>query len=825
MRYSCCDERRRLAVAKREDWNGIDFLEVVDRAAPAERDRQRFLHVHFIKALGRPVLTTQNVRIDGGERIVNIRVEDVRAGEAAHILDVEVDQPGDFSTYTLRLVAGPGQDRPPDGIDPQLASIDFSFKVECPSPFDCAPPQPGPAEPQALPEIDYLAKDYASFRRVMLDRLALLMPQWKERNPADLGVALIEALAYTADQLSYQQDAVATEAYLGTARQRISVRRHARLMDYGISEGCNARTWVQFDVSADVTAVDADHPAIPAGTRLTTRLPGRATVIADDPRIYAEADAVFETVEALESLYEDHNELQFYTWSDRRCCLPKGATRATLAGRHPHLTKGALLLFEEVIGAETGKSADADPARRHVVRVRTVLPPKPDAPPLLDPVTGERITEVTWGEEDALPFPLWISALTEAGDRAHLSVARGNIVLADHGLTLPRESLGSVPKAWLRMPRPTDGDPCAPVVRQKVPPRFAPRLVRGPLTHAAPWPAAADSARAAMQWSLRDVRPAITVTGTVRGARTPWTVRRDLLNSAASANDYVVEIDNGGTGVLRFGDDVHGRRPEPGTAFTARYRIGNGAAGNIGADALAHLALNVPGIRNVWNPLPASGGQDPESLEDVRQRAPVAYRVQERAVTPADYAAVTERYADVQRAAATFRWTGSWHTAFVTVDRGGGAPVTEDFEDDLRAHLERYRMAGHDVEVDGPRLVSLELDLHVCVAADYFRSDVQQELYDVLSNRDLPDGRRGLFHPDNWTFGQPIFLSAIVAAAHQVTGVESVTARVFQRQGSPESSGLAAGRLDMDRLEIVRLDNDPNFAERGRLAIGLGGGK
>ena len=56
-------------------------------------------------------------------------------------------------------------------------------------------------------------------------------------------------------------------------------------------------------------------------------------------------------------------------------------------------------------------------------------------------------------------------------------------------------------------------------------------------------------------------------------------------------------------------------------------------------------------------------------------------------------------------------------------------------------------MAGHDLEVDGPRFVALEIDLHVCVAADHFRSDVERELFDVLSNRDLPDGRRGLFHP------------------------------------------------------------------------------
>src|SRR4029077_7562637 len=89
-----------------------------------------------------------------------------------------------------------------------------------------------PTSPLAAPEIDYLAKDYASFRQLMLDRISVLSPQWKERNPADIGIALVELLAYAGDYLSYRQDAVATEAYLGTARRRVSVRRHARLVDY-----------------------------------------------------------------------------------------------------------------------------------------------------------------------------------------------------------------------------------------------------------------------------------------------------------------------------------------------------------------------------------------------------------------------------------------------------------------------------------------------------------------------------------------------------------------------------------------------------------------
>ena len=196
-----------------------------------------------------------------------------------------------------------------------------------------------PPSRKLAPEIDYLAKDYASFRRLMLDRMAVLMPHWQERNAADLGVALVEALAYSADQLSYQQDAVATEAYLGTARKRISVRRHARLMDYFMSEGCNARTWVHLCVSADVIAVSPNDPAIPVGTKITTQIPSQEIVIADDPRIYEQAEIIFETMEALQSLYADHNELYFYTWSDRRCCLPKGATSATLEGHHPDLDR------------------------------------------------------------------------------------------------------------------------------------------------------------------------------------------------------------------------------------------------------------------------------------------------------------------------------------------------------------------------------------------------------------------------------------------------------------------------------------------------------
>ncbi len=164
-------------------------------------------------------------------------------------------------------------------------------------------------------------------------------------------------------------------------------------------------------------------------------------------------------------------------------------------------------------------------------------------------------------------------------------------------------------------------------------------------------------------------------------------------------------------------------------------------------------------------------------------------------MTEDDYAEVAMRSGEVERAAATFRWTGSWHTVFVTADRFGNAPVDEPFERDLRAHLERFRMAGYDLEVDAPVFVPLEIGLHVCVLPGFHRSDVAAEVRDVLSDAVLPDGRSGLFHPDRLTFGQPVHLSSVLAQVHAVPGVQSVEVRRFQRQRQPASSGIDAGVL------------------------------
>ena len=213
------------------------------------------------------------------------------------------------------------------GFDSQLSRVTFSFKVECKSDFDCLVQDLCvPTVPQA-PAIDYLAKDYASFRQLMLDRLSQTFPQWTERSEADIGITIVELLAYAADQLSYFQDTVSNEAYLGTARQRPSLRRHARLLDYTPSEGTNARTFVHIEnrrgrllagggrapfADSSATASFAEGLVLPAHTPFISMTDGLGTTNVTDADLQSALDSgsqSFETMSPL-TLHAAHNRIR-----------------------------------------------------------------------------------------------------------------------------------------------------------------------------------------------------------------------------------------------------------------------------------------------------------------------------------------------------------------------------------------------------------------------------------------------------------------------------------------------------------------------------------
>ena len=840
MTYVCCDRQRRDRVANHATLNGIDYLEVLDNAAPPGIPRQQTLLVRCLKNIV-PTLSAANVTIRGGEAGHQVHV--VWAAPATGVplteraffsampdpgalLVIRTDARGDFSVYTLDLVTSPSNPTPPQNFDPQLVHVEFSFKVECPSDFDCKKEVTCQAPPADGPGLDYLAKDYSSFRRLLIDLISQRIPDWRERTAADQIVTLLELLAYIGDRLSYEQDAIATEAYLGTARRRVSLRRHALLADYHIHDGRNARAWVVVQLDTNGAA---DGLVLPKGvTQFLTRVPGSPQRLDPASEDFTKAmgvnPTVFESVHDL-TLRNAHAELHLYSWQDRRCCLPLGATSATLRGHLPTLEVGHVLVFEEIIGPRTGEQADADPTHRHAVRLKTANCTAAGGGHLTDPLmNGQEITEISWEPDDALPFPVCVSS---QADEAHqgiylqeVTVVRGNVVLVDHGRTIADEPLGSVPRPAL-FARPTRDDRCNPPPRVPLAPRFRPLLSASPLTHTVRL--ADGSATAVINTPPGEVIPAVSLTGMIEGSPEPWHAERDLLRSDNTERAFVVETEHDGSARLRFGDGVHGYRPRSTTQFSATYRVGNGRAGNVGAEAIFHVVTSVPGIVGARNPLPADGGFDPETTEEIRRRAPEAFRTQERAVTRADYAEIVRRYGptDIQRAVASLRWTGSWHTVFITADAMAGHTVDRG---GLRRFVERYRMAGHDLEFDDPRWVSLEITLLICVRPDYFRSQVRAALLEVFTAGLRSDGQLGLFHPDRFTFGQTVYLSPLYAAAHDVAGVASVEITQFQRQGIDTREYLVSGRLPLGPLEVARLENDPSQPEHGLLRLEMRGG-
>ena len=115
--------------------------------------------------------------------------------------------------------------------------------------------------------------------------------------------------------------------------------------------------------------------------------------------------------------------------------------------------------------------------------------------------------------------------------------------------------------------------------------------------------------------------------------------------------------------------------------------------------------------------------------------------------------------------------------------------------------------------------------LTVDVDAHHSKNVVRSELYEVFSNVVLPDGESGFFYPGSFTFGQPVYLSQIIAAAMNVPGVIRVEAEKFRRldQEDPNGDALAAGQINIEMLEVARLDNDPQAPENGIIIFNMRG--
>ncbi len=817
-------------------------------------------------------------------------------------------EPDQHKTYTLRLRESKDHPESPlPRFDPWLSAAEFSFDVDLKPERDLPPPHICPPPALDEPDMNYLAKDYASFRQLVLDRLALIMPEWRERHVPDLGITLVELLAYVGDYLSAYQDAVATEAYLNTARQRISVRRHARLVDYRLHEGCNARALLCLTVEQDLPALDPANVYFVTDHALTFPLPGaisresdlREAVARERYEIFelvtpdgpsapgepeqpppqeapageeppspepsrepgpAELAKAQEPAEPVKQaapaeparpeqqaeparpeppaeppqlqFYSAHNRICFYTWGQRECCLPKGATRAALLDGPPlpedepqpepeppkpeeqrgkpakkpvqpeeppspaeqeeairqrlderrvlRLKAGDWLIVEEVLDPATGLAQDADPQHRQGVRLTRVTR-------AYDLLNRQAVLEIEWQRADALTFPLCLSAISDDCDyHDDISLARGNVVLVDHGETTA-EKLEPVER-----PDPQRTcDECGEATFPR-PKHYRPHLKRYPVVFRDE-PRLDVPVRSLLhERDPRAALPLVTLQGydPYSGQRDTWQPQYDLLDSGADERNFVVEVDDRRVAHLRFGDDELGERPAGGTQFEAGYRVGDPLAGNVGAEAICRLIVRkglIAGISAVRNPLPATGGQAPETVANVKLRAPHAFRQRmERAITAEDYARLAEKLVPgLQKAYARLDASTTQAGRYTVTLWFDPLSVMEWTEEQIIAQIQDrlypYRRIGHDIVATPGKPVTLQVDIAVKVKPQAVAERVKEAVEAALGNH-------GFFDPDKLTFDQGISLSQVVSVTQRVAGVERVKELVITKDGDPNSA-------------------------------------
>lgn len=807
---------RKNALLAQNVLTGIDFVAV--------HDTQVVLDVFFVcdpTTLATPLtdLTVDQIAIVGEDdpRVPIASIAWPGPVDGREVLRITTARPGGYGPYWLTI------DDP--RLDPFFRRIQIDFKAACPSKLDCAvePHQCPPADRDDI-VVDGSARDFWSLRRALLDFAALRNPRWKDRLEADIGVTLVELMAALGDELAYYQDRVARETHWETANERRSLRRHARLVDYELHDGLGATGWL----AVEVDPAFAGFQLVPAGTKVWARSDGARPIGFEIGN--GLADVIAGRTFRVAAI---RNQIAAHIWDGDEpdahaahrplptMCLPAGATELYIQGHHA----ANFQVGERVVLVTTPPATEKDaPLRRWLVTLTAI---DDDHDPLGAVLgTGADVTRLRWAEPTPYELDLaWTSVL-------------GNVLPVTAGITHTQifsigPSLQPVPAAVERTGR--DG---SILFLFTLPDRDGDGVVR----------LGSDPHEARPEVDLVQTTPPLWDDGL------HWELRRSFLHGSGPRDRHYILEDGtwdrvvgyqrlGGEVVhrdylagigstIRFGDGELGQVPDRGHAaagqerfFKVRYRLGNGARGNVAAEAIRFAdpngelgfgAVGLPFIARVWNPLPVSGGVDPETADEVRRDAPEAFRaITHRAVRPEDYDDVAARLPWVQRAGTTFRWTGSWLTAFTAADPKQTAELPLDRRLVLARHLDRFRQAGREVHVLEPRYADLELRIVFCVESTSYPSEVVVAVRRAVA---------AFFAPDHFTFGTPLDRSELEAAVQRVPGVRGVKEIWIARRGHFAERPFVEAHYRPGNDEVIRVENDRRHPDRGSVTLVPEGG-
>ncbi|ANJ55744.1 beta-glucosidase [Pseudomonas silesiensis] len=254
---------------------------------------------------------------------------------------------------------------------------------------------------------------------------------------------------------------------------------------------------------------------------------------------------------------------------------------------------------------------------------------------------------------------------------------------------------------------------------------------------------------------------------------------------------YLLRRGDDGRVTVQFGDGVHGSRLPTGQMnVQAFYRVGIGAAGNLGSGRISLLMSRPLGVKDVINPVPAAGGVDPEDRDRARQSAPLSVRTLDRIVSLRDFEDFAAAFVGVGKAQAVWLWDGERRLVHLTVSGAGGVgidPGTALYRN-LAAAIDAVRPAHQPLRLASGAVLRFGVTAKVRIHPDYQSAAVLSAVRSALEQA---------FGFAARSYGQPVSGSEVLAVMQRVPGVERVDLDSLQSDDGLSSSHVAGpdGRL------------------------------
>ena len=505
------------------------------------------------------------------------------------------------------------------------------------------------------PVVDYTSRDYSAVLNDLITQIPNFVPEWTDRSAGDLGIALLELFAYTADILNYYIDRAANEAYIGTASQYSSILNIASLLNYTPAGAVASSVNLQFTI-----ANPSPSPVtVPAGSvATTTPQNGQSISFTTTQALTIWGDNATPTTLVYDSNGTTGQQVYLSGPFDGKTVTVayEGTILSQINGGISAITSGTSITSIQFKSLRVGIT-NGD----HVViytgfgGTSLTLTAGATVAASTSPVTlsvssisanATYTPGTAYGFDSTAPWP---SSWTLAPGNTFTGVsstATEFVVLNGNTIEFGNNTNGAAPRngeVFLFTYYPYNGSVYALSV---------PAIQAVQVTNESIGISSGAASQSFFIYQNPVVNNSITVTVTVAGVAQTWTYFVRLVDAGPSDLAYTTTTDQNGIVQVIFGDNINGLIPPTGAVISASYQVGGGSAGNVAANTITNFT-GITGVIAVTNPSPATGGADAESIEHIRTHAPLSLTALGRAVTLADYAALCLSVSGIAKAAAT----------------------------------------------------------------------------------------------------------------------------------------------------------------------------